>query len=234
MLLILLFVVLTPILYLFNQFYFKRRAYPPGPIPYPIWGNILEILKADAPEDAFLKWREKYGNVYTFWMGSVPIIAFTDYESINETFKKDAENFSGRQEMRDFYKITRGIWCFGWMRNTFNVFIFRWQLRYHLQRRRRLEGTTLLCFERVPGLWPGKESDAGAGKCTSKRYVFSFAVCLDSGGAASSTRKVERKSDFRSNYGDQTGHWFSDWVSDQFDSFRISIYGRENHSLFWT
>lgn len=103
------FITIIIFLILFNNFYFKRRNYPPGPCPLPILGNLIPLLLANSPEDTLIEWRRKYGDIYTYWLGENPIVCFNDYESIQTYFKKKGEIFSGRQKIDDFHFLTRGI-----------------------------------------------------------------------------------------------------------------------------
>uniref|UniRef100_A0A915LZ60 Cytochrome P450 n=1 Tax=Meloidogyne javanica TaxID=6303 RepID=A0A915LZ60_MELJA len=77
-------------LLLFYNFYWKRRHLPPGPTPLPIVGNLLELGKKPPGYDIFLKWREEYGPIYTYWVGEQPMVAFTEYSLINETIEGQA------------------------------------------------------------------------------------------------------------------------------------------------
>lgn len=45
------------------NFYWKRRNLPPGPIPLPLVGNILELAKNEAWEETFLRWKKRYGDM---------------------------------------------------------------------------------------------------------------------------------------------------------------------------
>ncbi|KAF7637785.1 hypothetical protein Mgra_00002759 [Meloidogyne graminicola] len=94
-------------LILFYNFYFKRRNLPPGPIPLPLVGNLLE-LKKEMPEKCFLRWKHKYGNIFTIWFGEQPHVCITDYNKIMETFQKDGETYSGRFRFEEFDKIIKG------------------------------------------------------------------------------------------------------------------------------
>ncbi len=51
---------------------------PPGPQPWPIVGNILQ-LDFKQPEQTLLKWKYKYGNVFTVWL-PLPSVIFADYD----------------------------------------------------------------------------------------------------------------------------------------------------------
>jgi cytochrome P450 family 33 len=94
--------------FLFYHLYYKRRGLPPGPTPLPLFGNLLEVLFDPPGERVYMKWRDQFGPVYTYWMGELPIVAVTDYETIVETFQKDAETYAGRYAFVDFMKLTRG------------------------------------------------------------------------------------------------------------------------------
>ncbi|KAK0396070.1 hypothetical protein QR680_001553 [Steinernema hermaphroditum] len=92
---ILYFVFFLSALALYN-FYWKRRNLPPGPIPWPLVGNALTVKKFSPGYDAYLLWKRQYGNVYTYWLGELPIVAVTDYKLMVSTFVQDGETFAGR------------------------------------------------------------------------------------------------------------------------------------------
>ncbi|KAI6174566.1 Cytochrome P450-33C9 [Aphelenchoides bicaudatus] len=94
--------------YLYWHFVHKRRNLPPGPIPIPLFGNSHEILKEPPGETVFARWRKQYGDVYTYWMGSMPVVAVTDYKLIVETFQRDGETYAGRPKLNDFNKMIKG------------------------------------------------------------------------------------------------------------------------------
>ncbi|KAL3073146.1 hypothetical protein niasHT_035422 [Heterodera trifolii] len=103
---VLLFALLQ--LLLFYNFYWKRRHLPPGPTPWPLLGNLLEIGSRPPGYDIFLKWRDQFGPIYTYWLGERPMVAFADFELINETIVKDGDTYTDRDFFQDFYFLVRG------------------------------------------------------------------------------------------------------------------------------
>ncbi|KAL3092807.1 hypothetical protein niasHT_030410 [Heterodera trifolii] len=80
----------------FYNFYYKRRNFPPGPTPLPIFGNLIAIHLSGAGELAFKKWAKEFGPIYTYWIGELPVICVADYEQMAQIFQKDAENYANR------------------------------------------------------------------------------------------------------------------------------------------
>ncbi|CAJ0962471.1 unnamed protein product, partial [Mesorhabditis belari] len=95
-------------LILFYELYWKRRNYPPGPIPLPIFGNLLEIAKAPPGYEAFRKWRKDHGSVFTFWLSLKPIVVIADFDQMRETIVKDGDKFTDRFSFEDFNRFIRG------------------------------------------------------------------------------------------------------------------------------
>ncbi|KAK5967909.1 hypothetical protein GCK32_018724, partial [Trichostrongylus colubriformis] len=84
------------ILFLIYHFYWKRRHLPPGPVPLPILGNLHTILAHEPGYDVFEMWRKKYGPVYTYWIGTMPLVVVADYETMKETFVRDGDAYFGK------------------------------------------------------------------------------------------------------------------------------------------
>jgi cytochrome P450 family 33 len=45
--------------------WWKRRGLPPGPMPLPLYGNMLEVAREPPGYEAFRRWKSEYGPVYT-------------------------------------------------------------------------------------------------------------------------------------------------------------------------
>ncbi|CAO4378369.1 unnamed protein product [Caenorhabditis nigoni] len=92
------FLLITTIivLWLFYEFNYKRRNYPPGPIPVPFVGNIIPFIWDKPGYECFRKWTKKYGDVYTFWLGPSPYVIIGSYELMKETFVKDGDTYTDK------------------------------------------------------------------------------------------------------------------------------------------
>uniref|UniRef100_A0AC35GLX8 Cytochrome P450 n=1 Tax=Panagrolaimus sp. PS1159 TaxID=55785 RepID=A0AC35GLX8_9BILA len=80
---------------MFDNFYWKRRNLPPGPIPLPLLGNLLTLKRLNI-ENALFTWRKQYGDFFTVWFGTKPAVMVGDYNVLVETFIKDGETYAGR------------------------------------------------------------------------------------------------------------------------------------------
>ncbi len=88
--------------------WWKRRHLPPGPYPLPILGNLL-TLGAD-PRKPLMKLWNKYGDVFTVFFGSKPVIILNGYDTIKETFVTHGQVFSDRPtELTIFKDLNKGL-----------------------------------------------------------------------------------------------------------------------------
>ncbi|CAJ0559693.1 unnamed protein product, partial [Mesorhabditis spiculigera] len=94
--------------FLFYELYWKRRNLPPGPIPLPFIGNLLEVMRNEPGYEAYRKWTKQYGPVHTYWLGSRPMVAVSDYATIQATFIQDADKYAGRFNNLEMTKMYRG------------------------------------------------------------------------------------------------------------------------------
>ncbi|EGT58960.1 hypothetical protein CAEBREN_16505 [Caenorhabditis brenneri] len=97
MFIVLLFTTFT--IYLVYELYWKRRNFPRGPCPVPVFGNLLALNNPPPGYEAFERWRKEYGDVYTFWIGSTPHIVMSSYEKIKETFVRDADTYINKTRL---------------------------------------------------------------------------------------------------------------------------------------
>ncbi|XP_053328566.1 cytochrome P450 2C15-like [Spea bombifrons] len=75
-----------------------KARLPPGPTPLPILGNILH-LNGKKIFTSLVKLGEKYGPVYTIYMGMERVVVLYGYEAVKEALIDRGEEFSGRGHM---------------------------------------------------------------------------------------------------------------------------------------
>lgn len=91
--LVILFVFFTSLWFIVTP-----RRLPPGPLCFPVVGSVLFLrqLRRKRAHVALLEATKKYGNVFSFRMGSQLIVALNGYDAINEALVKQADVFSDR------------------------------------------------------------------------------------------------------------------------------------------
>ncbi|XP_077888148.1 cytochrome P450 2B1-like [Ictidomys tridecemlineatus] len=93
---LLLLALLTGLFLLLVRGHPKARGHlPPGPHPLPFLGNLLQMDRRGLL-NSFLRLREKYGDVFTVYLGPRPVVMLCGTEAIREALVDQAEDFSGR------------------------------------------------------------------------------------------------------------------------------------------
>ncbi|CAD5221423.1 unnamed protein product [Bursaphelenchus okinawaensis] len=99
-----LLLLLLFIYYIANEFYLKRKNLPPGPTPLPIIGNLLSLYNQTRWEHKFIEWKNKYGPIYTYWMGNLPFVSINDHKLAYKVFVKNGANFENRLDSKFILK----------------------------------------------------------------------------------------------------------------------------------
>ncbi|XP_078573745.1 cytochrome P450 2U1-like [Branchiostoma floridae x Branchiostoma japonicum] len=81
------------------------RNLPPGPWGWPLLGNGPMLAKSTFLPATLTELSKQYGDVMTIWIGRVPAIVLTGYETIRTALVKRAEDFSSRKTHSPIAKI---------------------------------------------------------------------------------------------------------------------------------
>ncbi|KAL1465916.1 hypothetical protein MTO96_043047, partial [Rhipicephalus appendiculatus] len=74
--------------------YFKEIGIP-GPEPSLIWGNFVEYHKKGFVR-AISEWCAKYGDVFGFYNGDLPMLVVKDLDFLTYVFVTEFKNFTDR------------------------------------------------------------------------------------------------------------------------------------------
>ncbi|KAM9184054.1 cytochrome P450 2C25-like [Mergus octosetaceus] len=91
----------------FLRLQWKRRQLPPGPTPYPLFGNLLQ-MKFRIHHDILKKMSKLHGNIFTLWLANIPVIVLQGYRAVKEGMTAHAEEVAGRPQNLAFEILTHG------------------------------------------------------------------------------------------------------------------------------
>uniref|UniRef100_A0A8C2MGC7 Cytochrome P450 n=1 Tax=Cricetulus griseus TaxID=10029 RepID=A0A8C2MGC7_CRIGR len=80
---------------------------PPGPRPLPLLGNLLQMDRRGLL-NSFMRFREKYGDVFTVHLGPRPVVMLYGTQAIREALVDQAEAFSGRGTVAVVEPVVQG------------------------------------------------------------------------------------------------------------------------------
>ncbi|XP_076154105.1 cytochrome P450 2F2-like [Alosa pseudoharengus] len=152
----------------------RPENFPPGPRALPLLGNLLEINPHD-PIKSFKKLAERYGPVYSLYIGPRPAVVLASQKVIKEALVTRATDFAGRP---DHMLICHIIECKGVIMADYGP---AWQ------EHRRFALTTLRNFGMGKRSMEEKileetqhtcaELEKHAGKSMDPQHLFHFAAC---------------------------------------------------------
>lgn len=78
------------------RFYYKVSQFPKGPLPLPAVGNLLALYREKELHKKVVEWAKVYGDPFTLWMGSKPMVVLNGHTVIKEGFIEKRHQFAGR------------------------------------------------------------------------------------------------------------------------------------------
>ncbi|KAL7991109.1 hypothetical protein Chor_014539 [Crotalus horridus] len=80
---------------------------PPGPTPFPVIGTLWQMRFAFSYE-TLITLAKSHGNVFTLWLGQLPIIILNGFEAVKEGLTAHPEDMNGRPTSPFFEKLGKG------------------------------------------------------------------------------------------------------------------------------
>uniref|UniRef100_A0A803TPU9 Uncharacterized protein n=1 Tax=Anolis carolinensis TaxID=28377 RepID=A0A803TPU9_ANOCA len=105
--LIVLLAILLLLYFLKQQW--SRQHFPPGPLALPLIGGIWKInfgtgYNVDTP----MQFAEQYGNIFTLWVGHMPVVFLSGFQAVKEGLVDHSEEFSERPQSPFLTTIGKG------------------------------------------------------------------------------------------------------------------------------
>ncbi|NXA93245.1 CP2J6 protein, partial [Melanocharis versteri] len=83
------------------------RQLPPGPTPYPFFGNLLQ-MNFKIHHEHLKKMAKIHGNIFTLWFSNTPAVVLQGFQAVKEGLTARAEDVAGRPMSKSFHILTRG------------------------------------------------------------------------------------------------------------------------------
>ncbi|NXP53189.1 CP2J6 protein, partial [Heliornis fulica] len=83
------------------------RRFPPGPTPYPFFGNLLQ-MNFQIHHEILKKMAKIHGNVFTLWVSNIPVVVLQGFQALKEGLTVHAEDVAGRPMTHTFEALTHG------------------------------------------------------------------------------------------------------------------------------
>ncbi|XP_070801090.1 cytochrome P450 2J6-like [Pituophis catenifer annectens] len=96
--------VLVLVISQYLKILWMARRLPPGPMPFPVIGTLWQ-MRFDFSYQTLITLAKTHGNVFTLWLGPLPIIILNGFEAVKEGLTAHPEDMSGRPTSPFFEKL---------------------------------------------------------------------------------------------------------------------------------
>ncbi|XP_037813198.1 cytochrome P450 307a1-like [Lucilia sericata] len=80
----------------------------PGPLPWPILGNLALLGRYDVPFQGFTELAKQFGNVYSLTLGTTRCLIVNNLDLIREVLNQNGKYFGGRPDFLRFHVLFGG------------------------------------------------------------------------------------------------------------------------------
>ncbi|XP_010395556.1 cytochrome P450 2J6-like isoform X2 [Corvus cornix cornix] len=99
--------VVSLLLVQFLKLQWMRRQFPPGPTPYPFFGNLLQ-MNFKIHHEHLKKMAKIHGDIFTLWISNTPAVVLQGFQAVKEGLTAHAEDVAGRPLIGILHILTHG------------------------------------------------------------------------------------------------------------------------------
>lgn len=93
---------------LFSKEEVKEFPQAPGPMPWPIIGNLPLLASHPSPFQAFTELSKQYGDAYSLTLGTQRCLVLNNLELIQEVLSRNGKYFGDRPNFTRFHQLFGG------------------------------------------------------------------------------------------------------------------------------
>ncbi|KAM9231058.1 LOW QUALITY PROTEIN: cytochrome P450 2J6-like [Leptosomus discolor] len=102
---VLVFFVVSLLFMQFLKLQWMRRQFPPGPAPYALFGNLLQ-MNFQFHHKILKNMAKIHGKLFTLWLSNIPVVVLQGFQAVKEGLT--AEDVAGRPMSNCFHVFTHG------------------------------------------------------------------------------------------------------------------------------
>ncbi|KYO47181.1 hypothetical protein Y1Q_0002200 [Alligator mississippiensis] len=91
----------------FLKVLWARRRLPPGPVPFPVLGNLFQ-MNFRIHHETLKKMAKTHGHIFTLWLANVPVVVLQGFQAVKDGLTTHAEDVSARPKTAAFDVLTNG------------------------------------------------------------------------------------------------------------------------------